>query len=272
MKTHLGIALMMLAAFAASVCGADLPAQDAKDASWGNVRGQVVLAAKLDDPRLQKFFEDLPINIPLTLKDVKAGVIAQVLSQIPNEQLIVEAESKGVKNALVYVKSCPKSIHPDYAKQPLVPVELKLEDRQFRPRIFSMQVGQTLAMSADKRNGEPTNFLGDFLRNDNFNVLVAPNKPDFKWTPKQPESPPRIIQSSIYTTAKAFLIIQDHPYMTVTDYKGRFELKNLPVGTHELIIWHETVGYIAKNVVVEIKPKETFALKPLAITAEQLLK
>jgi hypothetical protein len=186
--------------------------------------------------------------------------------------LIVEAESQGVKNALIYIKSRPKSIHPDYTKQPLIPVELKLEDRQFRPRIFSLQTGQTLAMSADKRNGEPTNFLGDFFRNDNFNVLVRPDKPDFKWSPKQPEALPRMIQSTIYTTAKAFVIVKDHPYMTVTDGTGKFELKNLPVGTHELTIWHETVGYIAKNVIVEVKPNETMALMPLPITAEQLLR
>jgi hypothetical protein len=47
---------------------------------------------------------------------------------------------------------------------------------------------------------------------------------------------------------------------------------NLPVGTHELVIWHETVGYVAKKVIVELKPNETTRLAPHAITVEQLVK
>jgi hypothetical protein len=127
-------------------------------------------------------------------------------------------------------------------------------------------------MKSDQVAGEPTNFHAEFHKNQNFNVLVPVQGPAFQWIPKEPETLPALVRSSIYPTAKAYFIVKDHPYFAVTDANGVFELKNLPAGRHELTIWHETVGYVAKILVVEVKPSETLAIPAQPITLEQLLR
>jgi hypothetical protein len=34
-----------------------------------------------------------------------------------------------------------------------------------------------------------------------------------------------------------------HPYFAVTKADGSFEIKNAPVGTFRLFVWHEAIGY-----------------------------
>jgi hypothetical protein len=254
-----------------SVCRADEQKPALEQSSWGHVRGQVVLEGERDDPRLQKYFDDLPLNQPLALK-VPLGAEPEFVRQIPNEQLIIDGKTQGIKNALVYLRNHPKAIHPDYTKMPLSAKELTLLNCQFTPRVFTLEVGQVLVMTADQVAGEPTNFHAELQHNQNFNVLVPVQGPALRWTPKQAETLPVLIRSSIYPTAKAYFVVQDHPYFAVTDAKGEFELKNLPPGKHELTIWHETVGYLAKNLVVKVKPNETQTIPALPITVEQLAK
>lgn len=250
---------------------ANEPEQGAMKSTWGHVSGQVVLEGKSNDPLLKKYFEDLPLAQPLRLK-TPPGTEPEFVNAIPNETLIIDAKSRGIKNALVYLKVKPAAIHSDYTTQPLPEINLTLFNRQFIPKVLSLQVGQTLVMAADETNGEPTNFHADLNKNNNFNVLVQAQGPAHRWIPNQPESLPVRIQSNIYPTAWAYVVLKDHPYLAVTDKDGKFELKNLPAGKHELIIWHETVGYVAKNLMVEVKPNETQTIPQKAITIEQLTK
>lgn len=37
----------------------------------------------------------------------------------------------------------------------------------------------------------------------------------------------------------AYVFVTDHPYVTVTDSDGAFELTNVPAGAYELETWHE---------------------------------
>jgi hypothetical protein len=39
-------------------------------------------------------------------------------------------------------------------------------------------------------------------------------------------------------------MIQDHPYMAVTDADGRFEIRNIPAGQRTFRFWHEKSGYV----------------------------
>ena len=51
----------------------------------------------------------------------------------------------------------------------------------------------------------------------------------------------------------AYHLPLDHEFFAVTDAKGKFEIKNLPAGTHKFNIWHEKAGYLNRELSISIK-------------------
>ena len=51
-------------------------------------------------------------------------------------------------------------------------------------------------------------------------------------------------------------MVAEHSYYAVTDDTGSFTLSNVPVGSYQLKVWHETLGEAKKDVTVHEK-KET---------------
>jgi hypothetical protein len=67
---------------------------------------------------------------------------------------------------------------------------------------------------------------------------------------------------------KAYWLIIDHPYATVTDKEGRFTIEKLPVGEIEFRIWHEVLGYIDREYVVTVGEGQT-KLDPVRVPASR---
>ena len=49
----------------------------------------------------------------------------------------------------------------------------------------------------------------------------------------------------------AYIVVTDHPYFAVTDLYGEYELSDIPPGTYQLKVWHESLGVQEKR--IEIK-------------------
>lgn len=64
---------------------------------------------------------------------------------------------------------------------------------------------------------------------------------------------------------RGWLVLRDNPYMAVTDADGRFAIKNLPVGEHEFVLWHERIGYLRE---LAIGSKKTSAKGRLTMTIQ----
>ncbi len=63
------------------------------------------------------------------------------------------------------------------------------------------------------------------------------------------------MQCGFHAYMESWALVQDHPYYTITDQQGRFELKDIPPGTYVLKIWHP---YVRKEIEqsVTIEPKK----------------
>lgn len=50
---------------------------------------------------------------------------------------------------------------------------------------------------------------------------------------------------------QAFIRVDEHPYHGVTDASGRFRIEGVPTGRYTLEVWHERLGTLAREVVID---------------------
>ena len=58
----------------------------------------------------------------------------------------------------------------------------------------------------------------------------------------------------------AYIQILDHPYAAVTNAKGEFSMKDVPVGSYTIEAWHEALGKV-KMADVKVESGKTSKIK-----------
>lgn len=263
-----------------SVCWGDESHPPARvNAGWGDLTGRIVFHGPLDDSALIPFQQKLPIYEPITIRASLKGVRPRQIAEVPNNRLLIAPKTRGVKNAIVYLRSQPSRVHPSFEEiDPRKPIDLECRNHLFSPRAFLLQSGQTIRLV--NKSTEVADFKASGLsKNGWFHFLVAPQA-SRDWIPQKPEQagrsgrqlPPIRIRSSIHPTANAWCVITDHPYVAISNADGTFKLQKLPAGEHHLAIWHESVGYVAKDLAITIENGQRYELKLQKITTELLAK
>jgi len=180
--------------------------------------------------------------------------------KVRDESLLVSPRGE-LANAIVYLEKAPKDWKP--APIPNASRTLKAEADRFAPHVLLLRVGQSLELAqADAPRVD--NFHWQPARNAPFNIMVEKAKP-FVVEPKilrTPEKIPAQVRSDINPWKTAFVMLLDHPFMAVTDEEGRFEIPDLPPGTHQFKVWHERAGYLDKKLEVTVsdQPRAPLAL------------
>src|SRR5262249_52095952 len=84
----------------------------------------------------------------------------------------------------------------------------------------------------------------------------------------EPSLEPVTVQCGIHPWMSGYVFVRDNPYYAVTDKDGNFEIKNVPAGDVNIVVWHEKGGYAtsggAKGEKLTLGDKETeknFTLK-----------
>ena len=107
------------------------------------------------------------------------------------------------------------------------------------------------------------------MRNESINPLVSPSK-RFEWQPKFAEVLPIKVHSNIHALATSYWLVVDHPYAALTAADGTFRIDDLPEGDHTLTVWHETVGYVTKNLKVNVKAGNVTTVPLQALASDRL--
>jgi hypothetical protein len=148
---------------------------------------------------------------------------------IPQEQLIVKQESRGIKNVLIVL---------DIKEgKPLKPMSAHLDNKncRFIPRIQWAPKDTSLVVT----NSDPTVHNVRALRHDvaTFSVTIDP---------KGPPAQRPLVETGLYKIncdrhlwMRAWIYVTEQPYVAITDGEGRFELKDVPAGSYDLMAWHE---------------------------------
>jgi plastocyanin len=153
---------------------------------------------------------------------------------------LVLSQDKGIRNAVVWLKSVPPGAKGQASSAPV-----PLEEKQcaFTPRVIVVPVGGTV----------------DFLNNDRVLHNIhsqSRGNPNFNRTqPKGRAIPitftkPEIIRidCDLHPWMRAWVVVAEHPFYAVTGASGEFALGNLPAGPYTLNVWQETLGTVTKDV------------------------
>lgn len=248
-------------AVAAAVGWAVTAGASSAQAQWGAVKGQVVLDGAIPELKL------LVKKGDTTAKD--AAVCAA--QDVPDESLIVDPATKGIANVVVFLKKKPEKIHPSLQKPAAMEVVYDQMGCKFVPHVAVVRTDQAVrVISADAVSH---NTRGNPLKNQAFNFIVSPNSRDGILVPmKVAERLPVEVKCDIHPWMQGWWLVIDHPYGTVTDAAGKFEIADLPPGEHEFVVWHERPGYVQKSLKVNVKAGEATAVPVIKAPAATMAK
>ncbi len=190
-------------------------------ASAGSVSGTVLYTGRKPARKLIDLSSD-----PACVKSHQGKVY--------DESLIVDGKGH-LGNAFVYIS---KGLEGKNFEVPSTSVTIDQRGCWFRPRVMGIQTGQVL----DIINSDPVthNIHPMAHTNREWNHSMGPgDEPLHRRFIKSEIMIP--VKCNIHSWMHAFIGVVDHPYYAVTKDDGSFEIKNLPVGTYTLTVWHENM-------------------------------
>jgi hypothetical protein len=231
MRRSLALAGLLTAALAATFVPAGA---EEKGGDWGTVKGQVVLA------------KDAAIPQPVQLNVNKDQNHCLEKGPIFSEELVVNKDNRGVQWALVWLAAPQGQKLPvNPAVQAKLPKEVVMDQPccKFEPHVVVLQQGQVFVAKNSAPVSHNTHWQGHPLYNAGGNVIV-PAKSEHKVDNLKAQKLPIKVSCDIHPWMGAWIGVFEHPYAAVTDADGRFEIKDAPAGTWQLIVWQEKVGWV----------------------------
>jgi hypothetical protein len=124
---------------------------------------------------------------------------------------------------------------------------------RFVPHVQVAEVGQWLEL----RNSDPILHNADAWIGQEpiFNVALPPGG-----VKRKPLARPGLVAIKCdvgHTWMNAFVDVAEHPYHTVTDAYGAYEIREVPPGSYTLRVWHEELGTLERPLVVEAGERTT---------------
>jgi hypothetical protein len=243
MRSTLTLAILIVStggAFLLALSSSAAPAIE-KVEPWGTIKGRVVW----DEKQLPAAKE-----IKIT-KDVKAISNCLKEGKLFAEDWVVNKDDRGLRWVFVWLapnpgengeKPTPLPVHPDLKEIKDKEVVIDVPCCRFEPHAVGVRKGQVLVA----KNSAPIahNFkVEGGPENPGANVLLPPEKTHTVDNLK-PSLRPVAVHCNIHPWMNAWVRVFDHPYFTVTDASGKFEIKNAPAGKFRLYVWHNETGWL----------------------------
>jgi hypothetical protein len=176
---------------------------------------------------------------PATLST--SGKDPQACGKIPDESLLVDPQTKGIKNIVVYARRVSR-VHEDATK----PDGDQVFDQKaciFLSHVMPVVVGVPVTLKNSDPVAHNTNVSppGDTSTNPNI-----PGGSQSAHTFNRPQNDPVPVTCSIHSWMKAFIFPRKDTYVAVTKADGSWEIPNLPAGEKlEFQVWHEKQSKLA---------------------------
>ncbi|QEH36866.1 hypothetical protein OJF2_54510 [Aquisphaera giovannonii] len=214
---------------AAGLLASSMPAQS----EYGTIKGRLVWGGSEVPP------EKNLVEKGKAPKDVE---VCGANGPIPSRELVVDPETKGVSYGFVYLVK-PNGTNPEAAKALVEKAPRAILDQkgcEFFPYAQAIHQDQKLVI----KSSDPVNHNVRYaaFSNSPFNQILAPNG-QLEVT-LVAEKRPIVVACDIHSWMKAYLMVFDHPFFAVTGKDGTFEIKGVPAGPQNVVLWQEKVGYV----------------------------
>lgn len=160
-----------------------------------------------------------------------------------SEELLVSAD-KGLKNAVVSLADIKQGKSLAQANFESV---LDQNGCVFKPHVTLVPAGGKLKIL--NSDGVLHNFHTFSRKNRSINKA----QPKFRKKMTAKFEQPEIVKVACdaHSWMQGWIVVAEHPYYAVTDASGKFALKDVPPGTYQLQVWHESLGKQTKEVTVK---------------------
>lgn len=233
-----------------------------KAEGWGTLRGRVVYGAGAP-----------PKKVLVTKGDPNAKDAAICAAQtIESQYLVVDPDTKGVRDALVYIPK-PTAINEE-ARSAAGQANAEFDQKNciFSPHVLAVMKGATILV---KSSDQVTHNVNSKLLNTKFNESISPGVSK-EVAAKAAERNPGMVVCDIHPWMRAWWLVIDSPYFAVTDAQGNFEIKNVPAGSQKVVVWQEAAGLLTpgpgKEIVIQAGDQPTevppFTLDPGKVRPE----
>jgi plastocyanin len=159
-----------------------------------------------------------------------------------NQSLVVN--NGNLANAVVYLTDIQKGKKAEAAK-----VVLDQKNCEYHPHVLAFPVGTTVEIL------NPDGILHNVHSYSKANTPFNMAQPKFKkaMTVKIDKPEAINVKCDVHGWMTGWLFAADNPYVIVTDNNGSFKLTDVPAGTYNLEVWHETLGKTSQKVTVKAK-------------------
>jgi len=206
---------------------------------WGSIKGQIVFGGG-----------DIPAaKVIAAARIPKECVAALKGAPLVDEEWVIKKENKGVRWVYVWIAPTnPKvklAVHPDLAKIKEPKVVVDQPCCYFEPHCLAVREGQVWVAKNSSELAHSVKYEGG-TKNLGDNVII-PAGAEVENKDLKAELPVITVSCTIHAWLRAWVSVFDHPYYTITDADGKFEIKNAPAGDCLLYIWHEGAGWLHKG-------------------------
>ncbi|MEO9592758.1 hypothetical protein [Rhodopirellula bahusiensis] len=171
----------------------------------------------------------------------KRLVIPGVPLNIQDEKLLVDQQTKGIRNVVVQLYTGRGGSEVDVPPHEGVRQKSLVRNGRFDPHVLLTQKGDSLEI--DNQGRFMHNVALNFFANTASIQLLKPGE-SFSLELEQPEPALIPIDCNINPWMRGFVVVVDHPYVAVSDSDGRLKIEGLPADEELVFRVHHEAGKI----------------------------
>ena len=157
---------------------------------------------------------------------------------------VLVGEGGALKNVFVYVK---EGLEGQTFETPTEPVVLDQKGCRYQPRVFGVQINQKVKILNSDRTLHNVHGMPKNSKEFNLGMPIPGMKLFRKF--KNPEVMVKF-KCDVHPWMAAYGGVVSHPFYSVSDDAGTFELKDLPPGDYVIEAWHEKFGTQSQGITV----------------------